>query len=232
MALVTCPECGRERVSDLAETCPECGFPIKAHFEKERKKIKSERIEKSKKEEKIEKIGDEEKSEYGIDDFLLDNQEKYKPQKPNVWLEEILPNLGMGIIAFAAFCVISWIFDDIVDFLSNLFLIIAIGYLIGFFVHGLIRASEYMDFYNSQLQRWEENPAQFFKDEQERKMLAEQQRKWEEEMKLAYSGKTICPNCGGTSFTPVRKKWDPIIGYMTNKVELVCNNCGHRINNK
>lgn len=226
MALVTCPECGRERVSDLAETCPECGFPIKTYFEKEKKKLKSEQVEKLKKEEKIKKKEEEEKSEYGIDDFLLDNQEKYKPQKPNVWLEEILPNLGMGIIAFAAFCVISWIFDGIVDFLSNLFLIIAIGYLIGFFVHGLIRASEYMDFYNSQLQRWEENPAQFFKDEQERKMLAEQQRKWEEEMKLAYSGKTICPKCGGTSFTPVRRKWSFLTGFMTNKVDMVCNNCG------
>ena len=24
MALVTCPECGRERVSDTAEACPDC----------------------------------------------------------------------------------------------------------------------------------------------------------------------------------------------------------------
>ena len=27
MALITCPECGRE-VSDRAKTCPNCGFPI------------------------------------------------------------------------------------------------------------------------------------------------------------------------------------------------------------
>lgn len=36
MALVKCPECGRERVSDTAEACPECGYGIKAHFEKVR----------------------------------------------------------------------------------------------------------------------------------------------------------------------------------------------------
>lgn len=34
MALVKCPECGRENVSDSAEACPDCGYGIKAHFDK------------------------------------------------------------------------------------------------------------------------------------------------------------------------------------------------------
>lgn len=34
MALIKCPECGRENVSDSAEACPDCGYGIKAHFEK------------------------------------------------------------------------------------------------------------------------------------------------------------------------------------------------------
>ena len=34
MALVKCPECGKENVSDSAEACPECGFGIKAYYEK------------------------------------------------------------------------------------------------------------------------------------------------------------------------------------------------------
>lgn len=29
MALVTCPECGRERVSDTDEACPDCGYGVK-----------------------------------------------------------------------------------------------------------------------------------------------------------------------------------------------------------
>lgn len=35
-----------------------------------------------------------------------------------------------------------------------------------------------------------------------------------------------CPKCGSTNFTPIRKKWDPITGFMTNKVDMVCNGCG------
>lgn len=42
MALIKCPECGRDNVSDSAEMCPECGYGIKAYFEK----IKQEEIRK------------------------------------------------------------------------------------------------------------------------------------------------------------------------------------------
>ncbi len=34
MALVNCPECGREKVSDTALVCPGCGYAIKEHFSK------------------------------------------------------------------------------------------------------------------------------------------------------------------------------------------------------
>lgn len=33
MALIVCPECGRDRVSSTAVACPECGFNIKTYFE-------------------------------------------------------------------------------------------------------------------------------------------------------------------------------------------------------
>jgi SAM-dependent methyltransferase len=36
MALVKCPECGRENVSDSARSCPGCGFDVKAYYAKER----------------------------------------------------------------------------------------------------------------------------------------------------------------------------------------------------
>lgn len=53
MALVKCPECGRENVSDTAEACPGCGYGVKAHFEKI--KLKKERIERERKVEEQQK---------------------------------------------------------------------------------------------------------------------------------------------------------------------------------
>lgn len=36
MALVKCPECGKENVSDSADACPNCGYGIKNFFQKKK----------------------------------------------------------------------------------------------------------------------------------------------------------------------------------------------------
>ncbi len=36
----------------------------------------------------------------------------------------------------------------------------------------------------------------------------------------------ICPKCGSTEFTPLRRKWSLLAGFATNKIDMVCNNCG------
>lgn len=43
MALIKCPECGREKVSDKAESCPGCGYGIKEHFENVAREAKKTR---------------------------------------------------------------------------------------------------------------------------------------------------------------------------------------------
>lgn len=42
MALISCPECGREKVSDSAVACPDCGFGIREYFEKQRQTTEKE----------------------------------------------------------------------------------------------------------------------------------------------------------------------------------------------
>lgn len=37
MALIRCPECGAENISDSAKTCPRCGYKISAKFKKEKR---------------------------------------------------------------------------------------------------------------------------------------------------------------------------------------------------
>lgn len=46
MSLITCPECGRNKVSDTAEMCPSCGFGINQYFREIRIKQALEQIEK------------------------------------------------------------------------------------------------------------------------------------------------------------------------------------------
>lgn len=39
----------------------------------------------------------------------------------------------------------------------------------------------------------------------------------------------VCPKCGSTEFTPVRRKWSLMTGIFTNKVDLICNKCGTKV---
>ena len=61
MALIKCPECGREKVSDSAEMCPDCGYGIKAHFQEiERKKLlEQQKLEREKQYEESKRIREE-----------------------------------------------------------------------------------------------------------------------------------------------------------------------------
>lgn len=52
MALIKCPECGRENVSDSAEMCPECGYGIKVHFDM----INNEKLKKQFQQKKLDEI--------------------------------------------------------------------------------------------------------------------------------------------------------------------------------
>lgn len=62
MALIKCPECGKESVSDSAISCPECGFAIKTYYERkavqEQQKQQEIQLEEKAKEE-YEKLKDE-----------------------------------------------------------------------------------------------------------------------------------------------------------------------------
>lgn len=42
MALIKCPECGRENVSDTSTTCPACGYDIKKYVVELEEKKKDE----------------------------------------------------------------------------------------------------------------------------------------------------------------------------------------------
>ena len=42
------------------------------------------------------------------------------------------------------------------------------------------------------------------------------------------SNKIKCPRCGSTQIQMVQRKWSPLTGFLTNKVDRVCVNCKHK----
>lgn len=60
MALVNCPECGKQNISDMALACPQCGFAIREHTEVgQREQNKVSRFEATKQQVAIEYIKSE-----------------------------------------------------------------------------------------------------------------------------------------------------------------------------
>lgn len=82
MALVKCPECGREKVSDSAEACPECGYGIKVHYEKlryeEEQRLIQEKKEQEKEEEEKKKLIDIAKRKEEDEVRRIENDKKRK----------------------------------------------------------------------------------------------------------------------------------------------------------
>lgn len=84
MSLITCPECGRENVSDSAISCPNCGFNIKEYYcsqadiqAKEAEKIRQEEARKSM-EAKIAKYHEEQKRIKQEESTQIKNESEYK----------------------------------------------------------------------------------------------------------------------------------------------------------
>lgn len=227
MALIKCPECGKERVSDLAEMCPECGFPIKSYY-------KSKKTSETEKPNDIDKKDTQEKDEdveQDFTDYLIDTKDIYKPKKPAI-LSVISEDIFMGVLGVFTFSIFAWFFHDISEFLSTIFILIVIGYGIGYTVSGICNYSKAIGVYRKKLELWEEDATTFLAEEMNRcaeEQMEEQERIYKE---LTRSFQPSCPHCGSTSFTPVRKKWDIVTGYRTNKIELICNNCGYKIDER
>lgn len=43
-----------------------------------------------------------------------------------------------------------------------------------------------------------------------------------------YKSTPRCPKCGCTNIQLVNRKWSPLMGFLTNKVDRVCVNCRHK----
>lgn len=43
-----------------------------------------------------------------------------------------------------------------------------------------------------------------------------------------YNSTPRCPKCGSINIQLVKRKWSPLMGFMTNKVDRICVNCKHK----
>ena len=218
MALVSCPECGREKVSDTAESCPNCGYAIKAHYIKisQEKACKERRLIAE-----LEKKRTEEEKE-------RKEQEEYNsikmPRKPQIqWARPV----------------VMWAITIFLFVLTN----IAVGVI---FAIVAIRDTGYTVYvYNQQMQKYkfaQEDFEGYKKDcitrwrqirenELEEKKRRELDRSMQEH--IAKSTGRVCPLCGSIDVydisTVERAASVVIVGLASGKIgkQYKCQKCKH-----
>lgn len=201
MALVKCPECGKE-VSDTANACPNCGYGVKAHFDKMKQ-----------------------------DNYIKKNQSIYyntvpqKPQKEKLdsgqWLYLLVAE-GFGFL-----CIMFGVYSGVI-----IIILFSLMFCIGFpvalyYLVVMVNYNQKIKKYNCMLEDFNrykkgeigvENIRYFneFRNQEIRHNYAK------------HNNILRCPKCGSTNIQMVPRKWSPLTGFMTNKVDRVCVNCKNR----
>lgn len=220
MALINCPECGRENVSDSAEMCPKCGYGIRAHFDR----IKQEEINKQEKirMEELQKKKEAEEKE---------REEKRIASVP----EPECPKFSQGLILYIAIATIffSWGFlyfpttyyenPEVGKWMLELIVFIGVPLLI------------YLPKYNKRKKDYELACTDF--EAYQKQVIKEQdeaiaRKQQAEEQKMANAVK--CPNCGSLNTKEIstisRAISVEMVGLASSKIgkQYECKKCGYK----
>lgn len=234
MALINCPECGREKVSDSAESCPDCGYGIKAHFEKIRLE---EEIKKKKNAQERMRITTD-KAKQRADDEAKRAYDKCvkaipKPNKPKISLLGLL--IG-GLICLIGSCQLrtdEWDREYSIRhsngdpiFYGWVFLIIGIAVLC-FVIYLFIKQKERYNLAETDLSAYQNMVMK------ERVEQAENMKRQAEAERIRLANAPKCPMCNSTNIEKISTASRAIsvatVGLASGKIgkQYKCKNCKH-----
>lgn len=203
MALVKCPECGRERVSDSAQMCPDCGYAIKAHFQEIEQKnlLEQHKLEREKQYEEAKRMR-EEKEQAELDTIKM-------PSKPSI---------GQNLLIFG------------IVFVPFMLLGLLLPYGIGFWFFMIVWLIVAFSSYNDNVKDYE-RAQQDFKKFQKEELSKKKMQKEMEEYRQRNAPK--CPMCASTNIekisTTSRAVSVATVGLASGKIgkQYKCKNCKH-----
>lgn len=213
MALIKCPECGRENVSDTSLTCPECGYDIKKYV--------VELEEKKKDQEELKEI---------ISTIKL--PELQEPIKPSL-SKYIYTFIGALIV-----CGFIW-FYAIISEATNSSPIIFITII--FIIFLMIVISNYeneKEKYEKELEKYPEklkehekimqNPEQYYYSEAIKILNTRKIERNLVKLKQEDCLKVVCPKCGSHNVGLVDRGYSFWTGFLGSGTPMnVCQNCGY-----
>lgn len=217
MALVKCPECGKEGVSDCAEMCPDCGYPIKTYFDK----IKAEEIKRKYEEELYEKL-EQQQEEY---DKELEKRSRY------VKLPKVRPFINGQTIIGIIF-LLGALFMLYIEAYGTMILagIVSAGY----FMIGSEKLKKTREIYDKYKQDENLYKKEIIRAQDIEKVQDEMVKKYRENSKNNNQYNLKCPVCGSKAISKIstisRATSIALVGAASSKIgkQYECRNCKHK----
>lgn len=219
MALVKCPECGKE-VSDMANACPNCGYGVKEHFDNLKQKRQTEI---KKRQLEIEKQNKQAQLSKEYEDRIRNVPMPSKPKFSRGLIICLIimtvfisigslpnPDSSLPNVEREEFQIVRWFFYMIVFVISPLC-------IEGYFFYNKVKDYKLA---KTNFRKYQEEviKKQNFQRAKNNAHIAPQKS----------SNQVRCPKCGSTNIQLVNRKWSLLTGFMTNKVDRVCVNCKNR----
>ena len=219
MSLIKCSECNHD-VSDKAESCPNCGFPIRKNVSLDDSLSAHSQI----------YVTMEEEIQ-GLMESFVPPTEPYKEETSAILSSKATAIICVSLIViWLIFTVHGWTSTgDEYQVLGGL-IIMLVAPVIVFGARAIADSENRKDVYDYSVKKYHYDKYMEDPEGYKRKWAEKQyERNHMPEPTNSSPLQRRCPKCGGTSFTPVRKKYSFATGFATNDIELVCNNCGNRM---
>lgn len=217
MALIECPECGKE-ISEYADSCPNCGFGVKKFITK--------------------KNEDEIAQKKQLENELR-REEELKKKMDAVVLPRTKPMFNRTLFIAMVFCLLD-VFFVYMNSQENLrgdgsipiFMIIvcSLAAIICFVIgrSDLKEAQEMFDYFSHDEMAYRRILALRKESIEAQKEALQRAYANKHKSITNFEGQICCPKCGSTQIQMVPRKWTLTTGVLTNKVDRVCMNCKHR----
>lgn len=217
MALINCPECGRERISDAATICPGCGYNIHEYVIQERNRKRNEyRLLKEK--EAKERIRENFKENAHMQQEIIDSiQKKISIIKLQIILFSSLIILGIVVLLFG---------NDVEEPGA------VILYLTFLFPYTYFRLYNW-EYKNMQkkLEQAKSNAewcvSKVYAEKELKNVISSTYANYPQEKQKP--APITCPKCGSTHITAGQRGYSIVWGFMgSNKTMNRCAKCGHK----
>ena len=239
MALVKCPECGKENVSDTAESCPECGYAIKEHFARIARK---EQLIEQENQFELKRKQESDKLQAELNQKLSEIDNMDYPKKPTFFGQLFHSEGGGNGLSYST--LIALIFSFLLGFVSKFFIVIFVLLLVLWTPFWLFIT--YGD-YKSMLSLYEYKTSDFEKYKQDKKAMIKKEYD-NYSYNMARYGSRIapmpkistpnnqmkCPVCGSTNISKIstlnRTVSVATVGLASSKIgkQYECKSCKHK----